>query len=165
MIYGTCIFGLRLIPKPSLCEHLSALSAILEGEGYAVTVGVLETHEEGPVNVGGTIPDLILLNNDLTDGPLPDLGVLTVPSPKMGWYQRRKSSHFKAIQPLVDEISQLLDIDPWLLSTQWFVSEGKCLDKDTCRHYWQQKRTNSSRFTIEVRSIWNFRYAHSICEK
>ena len=29
-----------------------------------------------------SIPDLILLNNDLTDGPLPDLGVPTVPSPK-----------------------------------------------------------------------------------
>ena len=119
--------------NPAYHEHLSSLSAILEGEGYAVTVGVLETQEEGPVNVGGSIPDLILLNNDLTDGPLPDLGVPTVPSPEMGWYQRRKSSHFKAIQPLVHEISQLLDIDPWLLSTQWFVSEGKCLDKDTCR--------------------------------
>ena len=119
--------------NPAYDEHLSSLSAILEGEGYAVTVGILEYIEGEPVNIGGAIPDLILLNNDLTDGPLPDLGVPILPSPKMGWYQRRKSSHFKAIQPLVEEISHLLKIDPWLLSTQWFVSEGKCLDKDTCR--------------------------------
>ena len=119
--------------NPAYDAHLSSLSAILEGEGYAVTIGILEHTEGQPVNIGGTIPDLILLNNDLTDGPLPDLGVPILPSPKMGWYQRRKSSHFKAIQPLVEEISEILKIDPWLLSTQWFVSEGKCLDKDTCR--------------------------------
>ena len=119
--------------NPAYDAHLSSLSAILEGEGYAVTIGILEHTEGQPVNIGGTIPDLILLNNDLTDGPLPDLGVPILPSPKMGWYQRRKSSHFKAIQPLVEEISKILEIDPWLLSTQWFVSEGKCLDKDTCR--------------------------------
>ena len=119
--------------NPAYDAHLSSLSAILEGEGYAVTIGILEHTEGQPVNIGGTIPDLILLNNDLTDGPLPDLGVPILPSPKMGWYQRRKSSHFKAIQPLVEEVSEILKIDPWLLSTQWFVSEGKCLDKDTCR--------------------------------
>ena len=98
-----------------------------------MTVGILEHNGSNPVNIGGAIPDLILLNNDLTEGPLPDLGVPILPSPKMGWYQRRKSAHFRAIQPLIDEISELLEIDPWLLSTQWFVSEEKCLDKDTCR--------------------------------
>ena len=119
--------------NPAYDSHLASLSSILENEGYAVTVGILEHNGSNPVNIGGAIPDLILLNNDLTEGPLPDLGVPILPSPKMGWYQRRKSAHFRAIQPLVDEISELLEIDPWLLSTQWFVSEGKCLDKDTCR--------------------------------
>tara|TARA_B100000214_G_scaffold276542_1_gene206449 strand:+ start:3681 stop:4811 length:1131 start_codon:yes stop_codon:yes gene_type:complete len=119
--------------NPAYDSHLASLSSILENEGYAVTVGILEHSGSNPVNIGGAIPDLILLNNDLTDGPLPDLGVPILPSPKMGWYQRRKSAHFRAIEPLIDEISELLEIDPWLLSTQWFVSEGKCLDKDTCR--------------------------------
>ena len=119
--------------NPAYDSHLASLSSILENEGYAVTVGILEHNGSNPVNIGGAIPDLILLNNDLTEGPLPDLGAPILPSPKMGWYQRRKSAHFRAIQPLIDEISELLEIDPWLLSTQWFVSEGKCLDKDTCR--------------------------------
>ena len=33
----------------------------------------------------------------------------------------------------VDEISEILGIDPWHLMTSWFVSEDKCLEKETCR--------------------------------
>ena len=119
--------------NPAYEAHLKSLSNILEAEGYAVTVGILEHIDGQQVNVNGAVPDLILLNNDLTDGPLPDLGVPILPPPEMGWYQRRKSAHFRAVESLVEEISELLDIDPWLLSTKWFFSEGKCLDKDTCR--------------------------------
>ena len=119
--------------NPAYEAHLNSLSNILEAEGYAVTVGILEHTDGQQVNVNGAVPDLILLNNDLTDGPLPDLGVPILPPPEMGWYQRRKSAHFRAVESLVEEISELLDIDPWLLSTKWFFSEGKCLDKDTCR--------------------------------
>ena len=119
--------------NPAYEAHLKSLSNILEAEGYAVTVGILEHTDGQQVNVNGAVPDLILLNNDLTDGPLPDLGVPILPPPEMGWYQRRKSAHFRAVESLVEEISELLDIDPWLLSTKWFFSEGKCLDKDTCR--------------------------------
>ncbi|MBJ84585.1 MAG: hypothetical protein CMB52_03605 [Euryarchaeota archaeon] len=119
--------------NPAYEAHLKSLSNILEAEGYAVTVGILEYTGGQPVNVNGAVPDLILLNNDLTDGPLPDLGVPILPPPEMGWYQRRKSAHFRAVESLVEEISELLGIDPWLLSTKWFFSEGKCLDKDTCR--------------------------------
>ena len=74
-----------------------------------------------------------MLNNDLTSGPLPDLGVPILPPPQMGWYQRRKSDHFKAAQPYLDEVADLLEIDPWFLSTHWVVSEDKCLEKETCR--------------------------------
>ena len=119
--------------NPAYGSHLSALSEILENEGYTVTIGVLEHTNSSPVKIGGAVPDLVLLNNDLTDGPLPDLGVPILPAPEMGWYQRRKSTHFRVVRPLLEEMAQLLEIDPWLLSTEWFVSEGKCLDKDTCR--------------------------------
>ncbi len=105
----------------------------MEKEGYAVTTGILEVENGVPVSVQGAVPDLILLNNDLTSGPLPELGVPILPSPKMGWYQRRKSDHFRATQPFLEEVAELLDIDPWLLSTHWVVSEDKCLEKETCR--------------------------------
>ena len=30
-------------------------------------------------------------------------------------------------------MASLLDIDPWHLMADWFVSEDKCLDEDSCR--------------------------------
>ena len=119
--------------NPAYLENIEALTNILEQEGYAVTSGILEIEPGNPVSVNGATPDLIILNNDLTEGPLPELGVPILPSPQMGWYQRRKSDHFRAAQVFLDEVSQLLEIDPWLLSTHWIVSEDKCLEKDTCR--------------------------------
>ena len=119
--------------NPGYQENIRALEQLLEDEGYAVTTGILDVDSGIPVSVNGAIPDLILLNNDLTEGPLPDLGVPISPPPQMGWYQRRKSDHFRAAQPFLNEVSQILEIDPWLLSTHWLVSEDKCLEKDTCR--------------------------------
>ena len=119
--------------NPAYLKNIDALSSILEKEGYAVTHGVLEIEPGSPVSYQGAVPDLIILNNDLSDGPLTNLGVPVLPPPEMGWYQRRKSAHFRAAQPLLDEVAALLDIDPWLLSTHWIVSEDKCLEKETCR--------------------------------
>ena len=119
--------------NPAYEANIESLKTILENEGYAVTIGILDVEEGTPVSIQGAIPDLILLNNDLTSGPLPDLGVPILPPPQMGWYQRRKSDHFKAAQPYLDEVADLLEIDPWFLSTHWVVSEDKCLEKETCR--------------------------------
>jgi glutamate--cysteine ligase len=131
-------------------ENLRTLEKILSEQGYTVTVGSpelsgiesveglsgsLRLHEttigEG-ISVAGITPDLVLLNNDLTIGALPDLGVPILPPVSMGWHRRRKSDHFRAVQPFIDEIAAILDVDPWLLGTHWFVSEDKCLEKETC---------------------------------
>lgn len=135
-----CALGGDLVAALEPCEHVhiypeahtrneaynanvEALRNMIEGEGKTVTVGL----EIDPA------ADCILLNNDLTDGPLPPQSVPVHPPIEMGWYRRRKSHHFRAVQPLIDEVAALLDIDPWLLGTHWFMSEDKCLDKDTCR--------------------------------
>jgi glutamate--cysteine ligase len=84
--------------------------------------------------VGNEKPDLVMLNNDLTEGMLPGLEKNQVsPPPHMGWQRRRKSEHYACLQSYVNEIAEMLDIDPWHLLTDWFVSEDKCLEKDTCR--------------------------------
>ena len=118
--------------NPAYVENINSLTSLLEAEGYAVTAGILEVEQGIPVSVQGAVPDLILLNNDLTEGPLPELGIPVIPSPRMGWYSRRKSDHFKAVQPYIDEVAKILEIDPWLLSAHWIVSEDKCLEKETC---------------------------------
>jgi glutamate--cysteine ligase len=119
--------------NPAYSANIDALKQLLEDEGYAVTTGILEVKSDLPISVQGAIPDLVLLNNDLSAGPLPDLGVPVMPPSEMGWYRRRKSNHFRAAQPFIDAAAEILEIDSWLLSTNWFVSEEKCLEKETCR--------------------------------
>jgi len=114
-------------------DNISSLSRILQSQGYMVTSGVVQSESPGPISVSGSVPDLVLLNNDLTDGPLDQIGVPVLPPQEMGWYQRKKSWHFESVQPFIEEAAEILGIDPWLLGTQWLVSEEKCLDKENCR--------------------------------
>ena len=51
----------------------------------------------------------------------------------MGWHRRRKSEHYHNLKEYVDEIAEMLEIDPWHLMPEYFVSEDKCLEKDACR--------------------------------
>ncbi|BEV06764.1 glutamate--cysteine ligase [Methylophilus sp. DW102] len=69
----------------------------------------------------------ILLNNDLSGG-VPDLlqGLeqTLIPPLHAGWFSRRKSQHFSAYNTVVDEFSQLLQIDPWLLNPYFDTASG-----------------------------------------
>ena len=61
----------------------------------------------------------ILLNNDLSGGVpdiLQNLEQDLIPPLHAGWHVRRKSQHFAAYNHVVDDFSQLLTIDPWLLN-------------------------------------------------
>ena len=46
---------------------------------------------------------------------------------------REKSQHFDFLRPLVEEISGIIGIDPWHMICDSFVSEEKCLEKESCR--------------------------------
>lgn len=119
-------------------DNLAALVDILSGSGVEVRLGSdLPTYEvtsasgkllvvsqctknEGRVTSGDFTPDLIILNNDLTNGipeVLKDISQRILPSAKMGWHTRRKSAHFTAYNMLVHEFAAEFGIDPWLLST------------------------------------------------
>lgn len=66
---------------------------------------------------GESVPDLIISNNDFSAGIPPVLQNITqkiIPSPQLGWHQRRKSDHFKAYKATVIELAQILELDPWL---------------------------------------------------
>ena len=134
-------------------ENLRTLCQLVERSGYRCTIGNPELDGlealngiHGPlaldqvevVNdvllVQGQQPDFILLNNDLTDGGLEGLSAKSVlPRPQMGWYQRKKSQHFDFLRPLVEEVSEIIGIDPWHLICDSFVSEEKCLEIEACR--------------------------------
>ena len=75
-----------------------------------------------------------MLNNDLTEGILPGLSSSQViPPTHMGWQRRRKSEHYECLKSYVEEIAEILGVDSWHLIADWFVSEDKCLEKETCR--------------------------------
>lgn len=139
--------------NPAYVENLATIKRLIESGGFRCTIGSPELGSHGSLNgISGPLeldevslenneilvnrekPCLILLNNDLTEGVLPGLAQEQVSPPvHMGWHRRRKSEHYQALQPFVDELSKLLEIDSWHLMCDWFVSEDKCLDKEICR--------------------------------
>jgi glutamate--cysteine ligase len=65
-------------------------------------------------------PDLILLNNDLSSG-IPEIFKnienIIIPNPNLGWFNRKKSHHFDIYNSLATEIAEIIDIDPWFISS------------------------------------------------
>ena len=140
--------------NPGYVENIASIKSMIEHAGFTCTVGSpdlnefdalnglsgplmvqsVEVDDEGSLTVGQQHPDLILLNNDLTEGIIPGVQSTNItPPPQMGWYRRRKSQHYEMLKPYVEEIADLLSLDPWHLMPEWFVSQDKCLTEDACR--------------------------------
>ncbi len=134
-------------------ENVKTIKRLIEGAGYKCTVGSPELRAFGSIDgltgplmldkvslvdealvVDNETPDLIMLNNDLTEGILPGLSSSQViPPTHMGWQRRRKSEHYECLKSYIEEIAKILGVDSWHLMADWFVSEDKCLEKETCR--------------------------------
>ena len=64
-------------------------------------------------------PDLVLINNDLSDySPriLQDLDQLVVPPIEVGWHARKKNIHFEFYNKLVAEFAEMLSLNPYNFS-------------------------------------------------
>lgn len=123
-------------------DNLVALQQIIEQAGFEVQLGSLQAPAGEPVQLTdsngelltqyplikegtqlrtdrGFIPDLIIMNNDMTSG-LPEqlMGVLQpiVPSVGQGWYRRKKSIHFDAYEQVSRQFAQHFAIDPWVIA-------------------------------------------------
>jgi glutamate--cysteine ligase len=127
-------------------ENLAALLEIFESLGLEVRLGSLLAPRGEPVLLqapggralseaplvregdrlvleDGFVPDLILMNNDMTSGPPPILEGLSQPVHPplgMGWYSRRKTVHFDEYRRLSAEFGTHFGIDPWLLSADFY---------------------------------------------
>ncbi len=146
-------------------ESLAALKQIIERAGFEVKLGsVLETMSEplsiklklgksvfleplqrnkDEVSVGDFIPELIILNNDLSSGRpevLESLKQTMMPELVLGWSNRLKSVHFRHYQKLATEFGEHLGIDPWFIDPlfrncgeiDFMQHEGSsCLKKNT----------------------------------
>jgi glutamate--cysteine ligase len=101
----------------SLREDLTAPEVMSLADGHELTIYPLQRDQDF-VYVENFRPCVLLLNNDLSNG-IPDILVdihQTIHPPvSLGWSIRTKSQHFRYYSEVVNEFSQLLDLDPWLL--------------------------------------------------
>lgn len=100
--------------EPEATTSLETSDGIaLQAEGIALDGGVLHT-------ASGFVPDIILVNNDLSSGcpeMLCNARQPVFPPPGMGWYRRRKSIHFAAYNRLASDFARQFELDEWLIST------------------------------------------------
>ena len=126
-------------------ENLATLLSLFESLGIEVHLGSLAAESGAPIELESPsgkklteyavkrdgdkltldnhfVPDLIIMNNDMTAASPAQLEGLTqpvLPPLGMGWYRRRKSVHFAAYQTLIDDFGATFDIDPWLLNAEF----------------------------------------------
>jgi glutamate--cysteine ligase len=123
-------------------QNLLSLKSIIERSGYEVLIATLDplfadgvtelesfdgqpvhihklTRQGARLRVNDFDPDMILINNDFSDGRpegLVNLEQPVTPPPEMGWYSRTKWEHHQIYESLTKEFAEILDVDPWLLS-------------------------------------------------
>lgn len=139
-------------------SNVKALVHILEDAGYKVYVGnpnieltettTFETADNETLTVhpierrGDEIYTkdhrvcVILFNNDFSNGVPDVLKNVTqpkVPNLELGWYNRRKSTHFEYFNKLVDEFASIIDFDSWVLKTEFAVCDEVDINNDSDR--------------------------------
>ena len=138
--------GILIIPENHTrnlyyLENVRALQDILCAAGYEVRIGSLREDLKAPeslslpsgqqltleplirqgdrVGVDDFFPCAVLLNNDLSSGRpaiLEDLDQTLLPPLDMGWVNRYKTHHFEHYTRAAAEFSELIDIDPWIIT-------------------------------------------------
>lgn len=124
----------------SYYQSLLVLKQIVENAGFKTFIGSFLT-EERPLKIEvdkenlltlhplfkkdnqlicqDQIADLILLNNDLSEGVpelLQNIHQPIHPSFKLGWATRSKTTHFTFFQNVASQLSHHIGIDAWLIS-------------------------------------------------
>jgi glutamate--cysteine ligase len=106
----------------SLTAEMGKPLELVSSEGKALVEYAVAKQGGRVVADGGFTPDIILMNNDMTAG-IPDViqGISqpVIPSPEVGWWQRRKSVHFCAYQQLAKSFGAEFGVDPWLISAEF----------------------------------------------
>ncbi len=105
----------------SLIPHLKEKTALNLENGHSITLHPVVKMDNKIATIEGFITDLIILNNDLTDGIpeiLQDLETPIIPPSMMGWHNRTKSNHFTIYNTLASELAKIMEIDPWLISSK-----------------------------------------------
>lgn len=122
-------------------QNIARLKRYIELAGFEIKIGSIDKELQEPNDIelkDGTIitrypvkrdgndlfiddfkPCIVVLNNDMSGG-LPDILVDAqqpiIPPAELGWANRLKSKHFSHYNDVVNEFSESMDLDPWLLN-------------------------------------------------
>lgn len=111
----------------SLDPEVTSPQEITLKDGRSLIIDPLLRRDIEEVGTADFSPCLLVLNNDLSSGIpaiLQDIDQRIVPSPKIGWSSRLKSSHFAFYNEVVKEFATLLDFDPWLINPYFKAIDG-----------------------------------------
>ncbi|MCU7611118.1 glutamate--cysteine ligase [Anaplasma capra] len=92
-------------------------TSVLSSTGAGLDIKALVNHGGEVSTTSGFVPDLIILNSDLTSG-VPSVldGALTqrvIPPTRLGWFNRRKSRHFSIYENVAAEFCKEFGLDEW----------------------------------------------------
>ncbi len=111
----------------SINPELKEISSLKINDKLSIELLPLQLVNNKITTIDGFQAQVVILNNDLSDS-LPSILKNTItpifPDPKLGWYQRRKSKHFAIYNQIISELCQLIDLDPWLISTYFSKCEN-----------------------------------------
>ncbi len=127
----------------SYLDNIAAIDSLLTHAGFHVKIGGMTVEEEAltlesasgveikihpiiraheTLSIEGFTPDAILVNNDLSAGApeiLTNIKQPVIPPVGMGWYRRRKTSHFDSYANISRIFANQFDFDPWLISSSF----------------------------------------------
>ncbi len=110
----------REVVVGSLLEEITSETKIDLENGSSITLNPVKKVGDKIISSNNFAADLIVLNNDLTDGVpqiLENISQALTPPTNMGWHKRTKSHHFDIYNSLAKEIAEIIAIDPWLISS------------------------------------------------
>ena len=120
-------------------HNINVLIRILKGASIEVVVGILPDKKKQNIHfkmiekvdnqliVGEFIPDLIILNNDLSNTDiniLKDIKQEIYPPIVAGWDTRLKTNFFKYYEQYAESLSKRLNSDLWLLTAYYARAEN-----------------------------------------
>lgn len=106
-------------------DNLISLDYLIKEAGFENYIAifneiVISSSDNSLQTQNGFIPDIILLNNDLTTGIpsiMNNIRQPIIPNAALGWHKRRKSNYFTNYNKIVRNFSLEFNIDPFLIST------------------------------------------------
>ncbi len=110
----------RKVVIGSMIPELTEVTKIDLEDNLSVNLHPLTKKQDKITTIDGFCPDLIISNNDFTDGPptiLSNISQPIIPKVEIGWYQRTKSNHFDIYNQLAKELCELIKLDYWLISS------------------------------------------------